>query len=120
MKRHRSNSDEAAREEFQKRENKKKFHIKDLIQVYPKSQAQRDLFEAWNTHDHLVLNGSAGTGKAQPLYSKVLTKKGWKLFGELKIRDEIRSKNDWTFVTGIFPQGKKETIRFHFKDGGYC
>jgi len=63
MKRHRSNSDEAAREEFQRGENKKKFHIKDLIQIHPKSQAQRDLFEAWNTHEHLVLNGHPGAGK---------------------------------------------------------
>jgi len=59
----RKDPDKAAREEFQRGENKKSFHVKDLTSIQPKSQAQRDLFEAWNTYDHLVLNGSAGCGK---------------------------------------------------------
>lgn len=62
--------------------------------------------------------GPAGTGKAQPLYSKVLTINGWKYMADIQVGDIVRSTDDWTTVTGVFPQEEqKEIVRFHFRDG---
>ena len=36
-----------------------------------------------------LLNMPVGVGKAQPLYSKILTPEGWKLFSEIKEGDKI-------------------------------
>ena len=35
------------------------------------------------------LFGSSGSGKAQPLYSKVLTENGWKKFKDLVLTDKV-------------------------------
>ena len=36
-----------------------------------------------------IYGGSMGGGKAQPLYSKVLTPDGWKTMGEIKVGSEV-------------------------------
>lgn len=36
-----------------------------------------------------VYGGAAGSGKAQPLYSKVLTTSGWKTMGEIQVGDSV-------------------------------
>lgn len=67
-----------------------------------------------------ILSGSAGSGKAQPLYSKVLAEHGWKAMGELQIGDLVWTpKGTLTPITGIFPQGEKEVYRMFLSDGRY-
>ena len=39
---------------------------------------------------------SAGGGKAQPLYSKVLTKDGWKTMGDIQVGDEVITPDNKT------------------------
>lgn len=56
-------------------------------------------------------------GKAQPLWSKVLTPAGWKLMKDIQVGDEVVGKNnDNGKIVQIFPQGEKDYYRVHFND----
>lgn len=60
------------------------------------------------------------TGKAQPLWSNVLTPTGWKLMKDIKIGDVVCGKNnDNGKVVQIFPQGVKKYYRVNFDDNTY-
>ena len=62
-------------------------------------------------------NEMTGDGP-QPLYSNVLTPKGWVKMGDLKIGDEICGTNKTKQrVLGVFPKGKKEIIKVTTSDG---
>lgn len=65
-----------------------------------------------------VVAAGAGSGKAQPLYSKVLLKQGPTRMGDVRIGD-LAAMPDGTFarVLGVFPQGKKSTYKIVFSDG---
>lgn len=64
------------------------------------------------------LEGYAGTGKAQPLDSRVLTPDGWVMMGDIKVGDYVISeKGEKTKVTHIHPQGKKDIYKVNFSDG---
>lgn len=102
-----------------KQEVKEKFmHEHQAKPIIAKNDAQKHYLHSLQFDTVSVGKGSAGTGKAQPLYSKILTDKGWVTMGEISVGDIVRSIHGWTEVTGVFPQGKKEIVRFHFKDGG--
>jgi phosphate starvation-inducible PhoH-like protein len=48
----------------------------------------------------------------------VLTPNGWSRMGDLKLNDNVISKDGKpTRVIGIFPQGKKEIWEISFSDG---
>lgn len=50
--------------------------------------------------------GPESSGKAQPLYSKILTPTGWKTMGDMEIGTEVSTPNGGVAqVTGVFPQG---------------
>jgi len=62
-------------------------------------------------------NDLAGDGP-QPLYSKVLTPKGWKLMGEIKIGDKIcGTNNSIQTVLGVYPKGQKTICKVVLADG---
>lgn len=62
-----------------------------------------------------------GAGKAQPLYSKVLTPDGFKAMGNIRVGDEVISgTGKVSYVLGIFPQGKKSIYELTFDDGSKC
>lgn len=66
----------------------------------------------------VAISGSQGSGKAQPLYSKILTPSGWTTMGELKIGDEICTPSgDISRVVDIFPQGIKPVYTITMHDG---
>jgi len=66
----------------------------------------------------LLLDGVAGTAKAQPLDSLVLTPNGYVEMGDLKVNDLVIGKNGKsTKITGIYPQGVKEVYKVTFSDG---
>jgi phosphate starvation-inducible protein PhoH and related proteins len=57
-------------------------------------------------------------GRAQPVFTKVLTPKGFRPIGELRVGDEvIGSDGHPTEVLGVYPQGFKEIYRVHTQDG---
>ena len=65
-----------------------------------------------------LLAAAGGTGKAGPLWSKVLTPSGWKLMGDICVGDEvIAGDGSVTKVTGVFPQGKKPIFKVQMSDG---
>ena len=66
----------------------------------------------------MLLAASGGTGKAGPLWSKVLTPTGWKLMGDIQVGDEvIAGDGSVTKVSGVFPQGKKPIFKVEMSDG---
>jgi hypothetical protein len=68
----------------------------------------------------IFVNGPAGSSKAQPLDSDILTPFGWVKMGDLKIGDQVFSANgNPTTVLGVFPQGKKEIFKITFSDGTF-
>ena len=71
-----------------------------------------------NTIQHAYLFvGSAGCGKAQPLYSKVLTPTGYISMGDVKLGQEvITRKGDVACITGIYPQGKRPVYEITLQD----
>lgn len=69
------------------------------------------------TNRNLLFIGPAGTGKAQPLDSKVLTTTGYKLMRDIVIGDEVfTSLGNRGKVSGIFPQGKRPIYKITLQD----
>ncbi len=83
----------------------------------------RDLVEKKNEKDNYVSYKNmifyGVTGKAQPLYSKVFTKNGFKQMGEICVGDEVFGLNGLTKVQSVHPQGKRKIYRVYFNDGRY-
>jgi replicative DNA helicase len=68
--------------------------------------------------DLIILAARPSMGKAQPLDSKVLTRRGWTCMGSLQPGDELASIDGGeSRVTGVFPQGEREVYRVEFSDG---
>jgi ATP-dependent DNA helicase RecG len=67
---------------------------------------------------HRLLQGEVGSGKAQPIHSLVLTPSGFKRMGAIEVGDEVvNPTGEITVVTGVFPQGLRDTWRVVFSDG---
>jgi ATP-dependent DNA helicase RecG len=65
-----------------------------------------------------LLHGDVGSGKAQPLYSKILTPNGFTTMGEIKVGDTVLTPNGSSSkVVGLFPQGKRPVYELTFRDG---
>lgn len=84
----------------------------DSIKTILKNQIKSDDLK----HAYLFC-GSAGTGKAQPLDSLVLTPNGYVKMGDVYIGQEvIDGEGNLTIITDIFPQGIKPIYRVTFSD----
>ena len=69
---------------------------------------------------NVLLIGPTGSGKAQPLYSKIKTPNGWTNMGNIKVGDKVCTPDgNVSNITGLFPQGIKNVYRVNFKDGRY-
>lgn len=67
---------------------------------------------------NFLLIGPAGTGKAQPLYSKVLTPNGFIEMSDVKIGTEVFTANGYVAkVSGVYPQGVRPIYEINLKDG---
>lgn len=65
-----------------------------------------------------VYGGSAGGGKAQPLYSKVLTDSGWKTMGDVVVGDfVITPKNTKAKVLNTYSHKDKDIYEITTKSG---
>ena len=68
----------------------------------------------------ILLDGPAGSAKAQPLSEPIATPKGWVKMGDLKMGDEVFSiSGEPTKIIGVFPQGSKKIYKVEFSDGTY-
>jgi len=66
----------------------------------------------------VTLSGRAGTGKAQPLYSNVLTPSGWREIGDLVPGDSVVTPTGVAAsVESIHPQGVIPIYEITFSDG---
>lgn len=61
---------------------------------------------------------SPGTGKAQPLTTKIPTPDGYKLMRDIRVGDTVFGSNGIPInVTGVYPQGIKDVYEITFNDG---
>ena len=68
--------------------------------------------------DLIIIAGRPSMGKAQSLDAKIKTLTGWKDMGALEVGDALASVDGApSIVTGIFPQGVRQTYRITFSDG---
>lgn len=67
---------------------------------------------------YYLRSAASGVGKALPNSTKIPTPLGWREVGEVRVGDYLfDALGKPTKVTGVFPQGKKEVWKVHFKDG---
>jgi phosphate starvation-inducible protein PhoH len=89
--------------------------IKQIISLTPK---QYELYNGIRNNTLTICQGPAGTAKAQPLDSLILTPNGWITMGDIEVGDRVISDDgNSTIVTGVFPQGKKDIWELSFSDG---
>lgn len=68
----------------------------------------------------IFMVGFPGSGKAQPLYSKIRTPNGWTTMGEIKVGDFVSTPDNKTSkVIQIHEQGIQDIYRVHLYDGRY-
>lgn len=68
-----------------------------------------------------VLLGAPKSGKAQPLYSKILTPTGFTTFADIKVGDRIMSPSGKVErVVAIPYEGEQPVYRITFLDGGFA
>ncbi|MFG3000143.1 PhoH family protein [Streptomyces sp. NPDC048340] len=59
-------------------------------------------------------------GRAQPIFTKVLTPDGWRPIGDLQVGDLVVGSNgEPTPVLGVYPQGEKDIYRVTAQDGSW-
>lgn len=84
------------------------------------TQNHQDYIDAIEKSIITICLGPAGTGKAQPLWSKIKTPKGWTNMGDLKVGDLVSTPNgELSTVLQIFKQGIKPVFKITFEDGRY-
>lgn len=90
------------------------------VQIHPKNLSQEQyLMELNNPKKQIVFAiGPAGTGKAQPLFSKIKIPGGWTTMGDIAVGDKVTTPDGNTAnVVGLFPQGSKQTYSITLHDG---
>ncbi|WP_425575880.1 PhoH family protein [Streptomyces axinellae] len=59
-------------------------------------------------------------GRAQPVFTNVLTPDGWRAIGDLSVGDLVVGSNgEPTPVLGVYPQGEKDIYRVTAQDGSW-
>lgn len=86
----------------------------------PYDYQQKVYAKAMNFNKY-ILNLDMGTGKAQPLYSKVLTPNGFITMGEVHVGMSVMGEDGLSHkVLGVFPQGMRDVYELIFSDGSKC
>ena len=66
----------------------------------------------------VIVSATMGSGKSQPLYSKILTPSGWKKMGDMKVGDLVLNPTAGiNEVESIHPQGMCYPYEVEFSDG---
>lgn len=78
--------------------------------------------QIWATNSdmrtHMLVFGTTGAGKAQPLDAKVHTPEGWRRMGDLQRGDLVSTPSGGVSrIDGVFPQGEIAVYKFVFEDG---
>lgn len=97
---------------------KKLINESHLKSVQPLTKNQEKVFEYYSKGYNLVLDGTVGSGKLQPLTEPILTPNGWTTMGELKINDYVIGQNGKpSQVLKIFEGKGLNIYRVEFTDG---
>lgn len=82
-------------------------------------RAVQEAIKRINNHEICTcIAGPAGTGKAQPVSTKIPTPTGKMRMGDLRVGDFVfNEKGQPTKVIGVFPQGVKEIYEVSLQDG---
>lgn len=89
----------------------------DLFKV---SEWTEQHFHDFVTYDKLITWGCASSSKAQPLYSTVMTPKGPKKMGDMKVGDEVVTPDGRATVVKINDVGERDVCVVRMRDGGTC
>ena len=83
------------------------------------SPQQKEIEESFlKTPQSIMINALAGSGKAQPIDSLLLTESGWIRMGDISVGDFVYGSDGKLHeVKGVFPQGLKEVYEIQFSDG---
>lgn len=96
------------------------FSLPESLQTELFSYQREDYNTLMNFEKRLVLHDT-GLGKAQPLYSKVLTPNGFVNMGDIEVGMKVMGEDGKPYdVLGVYPQGKKKIYSLHFSDGSSC
>ena len=104
-----------------KREPEEMFYLpkRDQLMKLGLIQALQDMID--DKIDILTISLPPGTGKSQPLYSKVLTPDGFVKMGDLSVGSKVIAGNgNIANVIGIYPQGKQKVYEITLRDGMKC
>jgi len=83
------------------------------------TQEQADFIQ-YDGDASVILAATAGSGKEQPLFCKVLTPTGWRQMGDLKPGDSVLTPTgELSKITNIYPQGLKAAYKINFSDGSF-
>lgn len=83
---------------------------------------QKDVYAETMNFNKYILNLEMGTGKSQPLYSKVLTSdEGFIPMERVEVGMPVLGEDGLPHeVLGVYPQGKKRVYELIFSDGSKC
>jgi replicative DNA helicase len=77
-----------------------------------------DMLNGLQAGEMIIVAARPSMGKAQPLDARVLTTRGWKAMGDLRVGDELASIDGQpSAVQAIYPQGRRQAYRVTFADG---
>ena len=95
----------------------------DIINAILKDRERKEEFKEYGIQyvNTTLLFGPSGTGKAQPLYSKILTPEGFKEMKDINVGSLVMaSSGKESRVLGVYPQGMRPIFEITFDDGGRC
>ncbi|UVD32165.1 DNA helicase [Vibrio phage phiKT1028] len=82
-----------------------------FLETYPARKASYHL-------KGLLLDGRAGSGKAQPLTAKIKVPGGWETMGNMRPGKVLETPDGgYTTVLGVYPQGVTDVVEITFRDG---
>lgn len=103
------------------RRKKETFYEEEFNFNLELNEEQRKAYHVIESNDITILTGEAGSGKAQPLSSKVLTQDGYVEMKDISIGDIIKTpSNENAKVLGIYPQGVQDVYKITFTDGSWA
>ena len=115
-----NSNDEKKNKIKSKPKSETKKYAKTRISITAKSDNQKLLLKSIKENLITIVAGPPGTGKAQPLDSKVYTPDGYKLMKDIGVGDKVSTPDGGVAnVVGVFPQGNKDVYRIYFADGDY-
>lgn len=77
-----------------------------------------EFLDPTSNYRNMVLYSFIGSGKAQPMWSKILTPHGWEENKNLKVGDKVCTPSGGiSTIQNIFPQGERPYYKITLKDG---